>query len=99
MVIIAGHIKTRPELVEKLANVLRSLVPATLEEDGCLSYAFALDSKEQGTVLVYERWRDQAALDAHLSQPTVLELLGGWADKIELDVRKFDASNERGFAE
>ena len=53
---------------------------------------------EDGTVLVYERWRDQDALAAHLWQPSVTGVLGAWADKIDTSgVRKFDAGNERGF--
>lgn len=97
MIIIAGQLKTDPSLVEDLAGALRANIPATLQEDGCLSYHFALDSREDGTVLVYERWRDQAALDAHLAQPGIAAFLGQWADKVELGVRIFDADNERGF--
>ncbi|SFS09656.1 putative quinol monooxygenase [Sphingomonas jatrophae] len=95
MIILAGHIRTTPDQVEGLAQALRSLVPATLAEDGCLAYAFALDDREVGTVLVYERWRDQAALDAHLALPEVLGILTDWGDKVTIDVRKFDAANER----
>lgn len=97
MIIIAGHLRTRPELVEELAAALRSLVADTLKEDGCLSYHFAIDNAQEGSILVYERWRDQAALNVHLALPQIGAVLGGWADKITIDVRKFDASNERGF--
>lgn len=98
MIILAGHLKTAPEAVEELANTLRTLVEPTLKEDGCLNYHFALDSREEGTVLVYERWRDAEALAVHLSQPSVLGVLGAWAERIDTSgVRKFDAANERGF--
>lgn len=98
MLILAGHLKTSPDLVVELAETLRALVEATLKEDGCLGYHFAVDDHDQGTVLVYERWRDQEALAAHLSQPGVTGVLGAWADKIDISgVRKFDAANERGF--
>ena len=98
MIILAGFLKTSPELAEELAATLRSLIEPTLREDGCLAYCMALDSREQGTVLVYERWRDEAALGAHLAQPTIVDVLGGWADRIDTSgVRKFDAANERGF--
>ena len=98
MLILAGHLKTRPDLVAELAATLRTLVEPTLKEDGCLNYHFAVDCSEDGTVLVYERWRDQDALAAHLSQPSVTGVLGAWADKIDTSgVRKFDAGNERGF--
>ena len=95
MLIIAGHIRTQPSLVEALARDLRAGIPRTLKEDGCFAYNFALDDAAAGTVLVYERWRDQAALDAHLAAPEIAEFLGRWGGKVELAVRKFDASNER----
>jgi quinol monooxygenase YgiN len=98
MIILAGHLKTSPALTVELAVTLRLLVESTLREDGCLAYHFAVDSIEDGTVLVYERWRDQEALSAHLAQPSVLAVLGAWADRIDTSgVRKFDAANERGF--
>lgn len=97
MIILAGHLKTSPELVDDLAATLWSLVPDTLKEDGCLDYHFAIDDAAAGNILVYERWRDQAALDVHLALPTIGAVLGGWADKIVIAIRKFDASNERGF--
>jgi len=99
MIILAGYLKTSPDLVDELAATLRSLVEPTRREDGCLAYHFAVDSREEGTVLGYERWRDEAALAAHLGQPAVLAVLGGWADRIDTSgVRKFDAGNERSFA-
>jgi len=98
MLILAGHLKTSPALVEDLAAALRSLVEPTLKEDGCLDYSFAIDDAAAGTVLVYERWRDADALAVHLAQPSILGVLGAWADKIDTSgVRKFDAANERGF--
>lgn len=98
MLIIAGHILTDPSSVEELARDLRDGVARTLKEDGCLGYAFALDDAERGSILVYERWRDQAALTAHISQPSIAELMGKWAGKFEIAVRKFDAANERDLA-
>lgn len=95
MLIIAGHILTDPSSVEELACDLRALIPRTLKEDGCLGYAFALDDAEKGSILVYERWRDETSLAAHLSQPSIAELMGKWAGKIEIAARKFDAANER----
>lgn len=100
MIVLAGHLKTAPALVEDLAATLRALVEPTLQEDGCLNYHFAIDSREEGTVLAYERWRDEAALAAHLGQPSVLAVLGAWAERIDTSgVRKFDALNERSFAD
>jgi quinol monooxygenase YgiN len=95
VLIIAGHIRTQPSQVEALTRDLKAGVPRTLKEDGCLAYHFALDDAAAGNILVYERWRDQAALTAHLSTPEIAAFMGRWAGKVEIGVRKFDASNER----
>lgn len=99
MIILAGHLKTSPALVDELYTALRSLVDDTRQEDGCLDYHFAIDDRATGSILVYERWRDQDALNTHLALPAIGAVLGGWADRIEIAVRKFDASNERAFTD
>ncbi|MFY7834984.1 MAG: putative quinol monooxygenase [Novosphingobium sp.] len=99
MIILAGHLKTSPANVDELYAALRSLVADTLQEDGCLDYHFAIDDHAAGSILVYERWRDQDALNTHLALPAIGAVLGGWADRIEIAVRKFDASNERAFTD
>ena len=48
---------TRKAIVEK--------VRASRTEDGCIDYAFASDLADPDTLILFERWRDQAALDAH----------------------------------
>ena len=98
MIVLAGHLKTDPDLVEELAATLRTLAGPTMQEDGCLNYHFAVDNRAEGTILVYERWRDEAALANHFTQPGVLALIGGWAGRIDTSrVTKFDTVNERGF--
>lgn len=99
MLIINGHIKTDPALVEALAAELRGGVERTLKEDGCLFYAFAIDDAAAGSILAVERWRDEASLAAHLATPAIAALLGNWGDKVEIAVSKFDASNERGMGD
>ena len=97
MLMITGHILTDPAEVHALADRLRAGVPATLEEDGCLFYAFALDDAAKGSILVVERWRDQAALDAHLATPAATALFAEWGDKLTIEVKTHDVANERGF--
>lgn len=99
MLMIAGHIRTDPSAARELADDLRAGIGRTLREDGCLSYSFALDDEAAGTVLVLERWRDEASLAAHLAGPEIGNLLGKWQGRITLEVSKYDLSNERGMAD
>jgi hypothetical protein len=36
-------------------------------EPGCLEYTMSADPLDPGRVMLFERWADQASLDAHLS--------------------------------
>ncbi|WP_156678074.1 putative quinol monooxygenase [Sphingomonas profundi] len=99
MIILNGRIKTSPEDVRALAADLVAGVARTRKEDGCIEYGFALEDAEAGTILVIERWRDQASLDTHLATPEIAELFGKWGGRFEAQVRMFDASNERGMGE
>lgn len=96
MIVVAGHIITDPANVQGLYEALCALRPATLEEEGCVDYHFAIDDREKGTILAYERWATQESLTNHLSTPHVGNLLEKWGDKVDMVVTKFDAVNPRG---
>lgn len=52
-----------------LAQAVAAIVPAVLREPGCLVYT-AHDSRERpGTIVMYEVWESQAALDVHAAGP------------------------------
>ncbi|MBU1041192.1 MAG: antibiotic biosynthesis monooxygenase [Proteobacteria bacterium] len=44
---------------------LAAVVGATRQEPGCQEYAAHVHAEDPKRVLFYERWQDQAALDAH----------------------------------
>jgi len=44
---------------------LAEVVGATRQEPGCLMYVAHVHAEDPRRVLFYERWKDQAALDAH----------------------------------
>lgn len=54
---------------EEVARLFRELRAASLREEGCLGYEVCRgDADAPGTFVLYERWADQAALDAHYEQ-------------------------------
>lgn len=52
-------------LAEAEFMALAAVVRATLSEQGCLEYVVHTHAADPRRVLFYERWQDQAALDAH----------------------------------
>lgn len=65
MIIIMGFAKTAPGDLDRLADAMKAQVAATNAEDGCELYCFSRDVTDPDTLIISERWRDQAAIDAH----------------------------------
>jgi quinol monooxygenase YgiN len=50
---------------EEIATILRELAAASRQEPGCVSYIPHRVESDPDTIVIYEQYRDQAALDAH----------------------------------
>lgn len=51
--------------IEKMKELLRTMVEASKAEDGCLLYDIFQLKNEPKKFIVIESWRDEAALDGH----------------------------------
>ncbi|MBY5358377.1 antibiotic biosynthesis monooxygenase [Rhizobium leguminosarum] len=96
MLIIAGHIHVDPADVVPFLADLKQLAITTRKRTGNIAYDAAVDDLQAGTLLISERWADQTALSAHLDAADTVSFVGRWQGRMQGDVRKFDASNERG---
>ena len=54
---------------DELAAMLSKLVAPTRSEPGCIGYELNISREKPGTFLFYEKFANQAALDAHVSAP------------------------------
>ena len=53
----------------------QGILEAVRREDGCMQYTYYLPVEEEDdTLLLVERWRDQAAQQAHLATPHMAAL-------------------------
>ena len=59
----------RPEDREEIATILRELTAASRAEPGCVSYIAHRVESDPDTIVIYEQYRDQAALEAHRAAP------------------------------
>ena len=64
-----------PGKEEALWNALVSTAAETRKEAGNICYRLHQVNGKSGEFMIYEQWRDQAALDYHMSQPYLKELL------------------------
>jgi len=68
----------RPEDREEIATILRELAAASRTEAGCISYIPHRLESDPDTIVIYEQYRDMAALDAHRASPHfALYAIGG----------------------
>ncbi len=64
-----------PGEADRVEGILRELREASLREDGCIGYDVCRgDGDAPGTFVLYETWRDQAALDEHMTLPHFVRL-------------------------
>ena len=76
--IVAGTVRVRPANLDGLRPHMAAMLAASRAEDGCFDYNYAEDVTEPGLIHVFERWRDQAALDAHFQTPHMAAWRAVW---------------------
>lgn len=54
---------------DRVTEILRNLALASRQEPGCVTYVPHHIDGNPETVLIYEQYRDQQALDAHRASP------------------------------
>jgi quinol monooxygenase YgiN len=76
MLLLTAFIEVAPNDREAIAAGLAKVIPATRAEDGCVEYGCYEDTGSPGRYVFVERWRDQAALDRHLTTPHMAAWMG-----------------------
>ncbi len=64
---VVATIPAVPGSEDIVRDALTTLVAATRQEEGCVSYDLYESASAPGTFVTVERWVDQAAMDAHMS--------------------------------
>ncbi|HSY00861.1 MAG TPA: putative quinol monooxygenase [Acidobacteriaceae bacterium] len=65
MITFTVRMKFRPEDRQRVAEILTALAHASRQEPGCITYVPHTLEGEPNTVVIYEQYADQKALDAH----------------------------------
>ncbi len=95
MIVLMGHVQVDASDADGFLVDVRALAGAARARDGCRFYSVAPEEAGAGRMLVVERWRDQAALTAHLEARDTVAFVAKWASRMQGDVLKYDAANER----
>lgn len=99
MLIVTGHMHVDPADLAQFIADLELLAATTRQRAGNISYDAALADPQAGRLLIAERWQDQAALSAHLEAGDTVAFIARWQGRMQGDIRKYDASNERDLAD
>ena len=87
---VVATITPKPDRLDAVRDAFVQAIPAVHEEDGCELYALHVG---KGVLVMVERWRDGAALEAHGAGTTFNQLSEGVKDDLAepLQVHILDA--------
>ncbi len=74
-VVVVAHWKTTADSVTTVLGHFAVLRPQALAEPGCVGYEAFQTADDPTSIVLIERYRDQAALDAHLSSAHYVDLV------------------------
>jgi quinol monooxygenase YgiN len=67
MLLIIGRFQVKRERLAEFQALARELVAEERRVPGCVGFELLQDVGQDDAIVMLEQWRDQAALDAHLS--------------------------------
>jgi quinol monooxygenase YgiN len=69
VVIVTGEVIAKPETRDALLTVCLDHVRRSRAEPGCISHGAFVDAENPLRIFFFERWDNQAALEAHFAVP------------------------------
>ena len=96
MLIVAGHFDVDPAERDEFLAGRVDAIRSTRTEGGCLEYVMSADPVDPTRVMLFERWADQAAFDAHMAGIKTAPRPTGPAPK-GFSVKIYDIAGERSF--
>ena len=81
-VTVVALIKVKPGSEDAVLALLSPVIEQTHQEEGCVKYALHRSAADAQLLVIVERWRSQADLDAHFQKPYMGELMTGVADHL-----------------
>ena len=73
MIIVTGSFRLPADRLEEAVPAMKRVIAASLEERGCLAYAYSVDIVDPSLIRVYEAWADGSTLAKHFEAPHMLE--------------------------
>lgn len=95
MVIVGGIFEVEPDQRDEFVASRHESMRTSRAEPGCLEYVVGADPIEPGRVVLFERWADQASLDAHIAGIRQAPPAPGGVAPKSATITVYDVSGER----
>jgi quinol monooxygenase YgiN len=97
MIIVTGTARFGDGEIERLNEAMAANIAATRAEDGCEHYAYGVDVSDPNLLHISERWRDEAAIEAHMASQHMARFMAVLGEaKIEaLSVKMYEAGSPK----
>ncbi len=77
-VMIVVDFEVKPEFRTQFLDLMKGHAQRSRGDDGCLQFDLMLPHGDDRHVFLIEKWRDQAALDAHAKGPMPGDIYKNW---------------------
>ncbi|MEM6266158.1 MAG: putative quinol monooxygenase [Pseudomonadota bacterium] len=82
---VFATIPVKPEHMQAACDAVAAIVPATREEDGCLTFEPRRAADGSSTIMIFEEWADRAAFDFHHAQEYTKDVFAKYENWLESD--------------
>ena len=97
MIIVTARARVQPDQREVAIAAAEDMRKQTVDEPGCIDYRFWSATDDPNTILAFEQWEEQAALETHLAAPHTMAFLAQIGSVVDgpADVTRFEVSSHR----
>jgi quinol monooxygenase YgiN len=94
MILITGRARVHPDQREAALAAAAKMSAASTAEPGCLEYSFWVSTEDPNAIGLVERWENDEALTAHMTQPHMAEFIAAIGPALDggMDVVRHDVS-------
>jgi quinol monooxygenase YgiN len=71
-VTVLALVTAKKESINEMKQLLQSLIPLTLCEEGCINYDLHQDNENPHCFFLYENWQSEELLEKHLNSDHLL---------------------------
>ena len=75
MLKVVAKVVAKQEKMSETETLMKSLIPITLEEDGCISYEVFQETAQSNSYFFLETWESKEDLDKHLSNDHMIDFV------------------------